>query len=411
MVGTRRLELLTWSTVSTFSIDRNLVDSKAMGKIAYLECSRCGHKITPEQPQTVCPKDDGALFVRYDLRSLRQKFSRDSLQSRVPSIWRYKDVLPGERPITLGEGMTPLIPLRTFSNVLIKDESRNPTASFKARGLSVGVTMAQHYGLKKLVLPSAGNAASALSCYCAFSGIEAHIFMPKDVPLANLVECRTYGAHITLVDGSLADCVQLVHRLKDNEGWFDITSLKEPFRLEGKKTMGYEIAQQLQWDLPDAIIFPTGGGVGVVGLWKAFEEMEELGWIGPRRPKMISVQAEGCAPIVRAWNKGMPSSDPWQNARTVAAGLRVPRPFGDYLVLAILRKSYGAAVAVNDKDILMSIPEMASGSGVFPSPEGAASLAAYKTLVRASFLKPTDTVILFNTGSALKYVNLLSQAS
>lgn len=376
-----------------------------MSKISYLECSKCGDQISPDKLQTVCPKDGGSLFVRYDLKSLRNKFTRDSLKDRVPSIWRYKEVLPGDHPITLGEGMTPLLPLRMFPNVLIKDESRNPTASFKARGLSVGVTMARHYGLTRLVLPSAGNAASALACYCASCGVEAHIFMPKDAPIANLVECRAYGAHVTLVNGSVADCVQLVQPLKDSGAWFDISSLKEPFRLEGKKTMGYEIAEQFEWDLPDAIIFPTGGGVGLVGLWKAFEEMEELGWIGYRRPKMISVQASGCAPIVRAWNEHRPTSDPWLTPRTVAAGLRVPRPYGDYLVLPILAKSNGTAIAVNDDDILMSVPEMASGSGVFPSPEGAASLAAYKTLLRASFLKPTDRVILFCTGSGLKYVN------
>jgi len=264
--------------------------------IAYLECSKCGDSINAEHPQTVCTKDAGALYVRYDLKSLRSTFTPDSLHGRVENLWRYKEVLPAGKPVSLGEGFTPLVPIRGIPNVLIKDESRNPTGSFKARGLSVGMTMARHYGLEKLALPSAGNAASALAAYCAASGVKAHIFMPKDVPLANLVECRSCGAEVTLVDGTVSDCVAIVDRCKQTKGWFDISSLKEPFRLEGKKTMGYEIAEQLNWKLPDAVLFPTGGGVGLIGIWKAFEEMEELGWIGSMRPKMIAVQAEGVPP-------------------------------------------------------------------------------------------------------------------
>ncbi len=384
-----------------------------MAKIAYLECTKCGEHISGEQPQTICPKDGGSLYVRYDLESLKGKFTRESLRGRAATMWRYHDVLPGDQPVSLGEGFTPMLPSRENPKVYIKDEGLNPTGSFKARGLCAAVTMARQYGLKKLAVPSAGNAASALAAYCAAAGIEAHIFMPKDVPTANLVECESYGAHVTLVDGLISDCARMVNERKQAEGWFDISTLKEPFRVEGKKTMGYEVAEQLNWELPDAIFYPTGGGVGLIGMWKAFEEMEQLGWLdgkAKKRPKMISVQAAGCAPVVKAWNEKKPVAEMCQNAHTAAAGLRVPKPYADYIILDILKKSSGTAIAVSEDQIFAAVREWASQDGVFAAPEGAASLAAYQVLLKQKFLKPSDKVVLFNTGSGLKYIDVIAQA-
>jgi threonine synthase len=384
--------------------------TRFMAKIAYLECSKCGQHISAERPQTVCPQDGGSLYVRYDLDSLKGKFKPESLKGRAATMWRYKEVLPGEQPVTLGEGFTPMLPSRHNPNVYIKDEGLNPTGSFKARGLCAAVTMAREYGLKKLAVPSAGNAASALSAYCAAAGIEAHIFMPKDVPQANYVECRSYGAKVTLVDGLISDCARMVNERKQAEGWFDISTLKEPFRVEGKKTMGYEVAEQLDWHLPDAIFYPTGGGVGMIGMWKAFEEMEQLGWIGKERPKMIAVQASGCAPVVKAWDEHKKVAEVWQNAQTLAAGLRVPKPYADYIILDILQKSGGTAVAVSDEQIFEAVQEWASQEGVFAAPEGAATLAAYRILLQQKFLNPSDKVVLFNTGSGLKYIDVIAKS-
>jgi threonine synthase len=291
--------------------------------------------------------------------------------------------------------------------VYIKDEGLNPTGSFKARGMSAAVTMARHYGLKKLAAPSAGNAGGALAAYAAAAGIEAYIFMPKDVPLANRMECDFHGAHVTLVDGLISDCGRMVAERKDKEGWFDVSTLKEPFRVEGKKTMGYEIAEQTNWKLPQAIIYPTGGGVGMIGMWKAFDEMEELGWIGSERPKMISAQAAGCAPIVKAWEAGKTTSEMWSGASTFASGLRVPKAYGDYLILEILKKSKGTAVAATDEEILRATRHWASVEGIFAAPEGAASLVAYQKLRSNGFLRADDKVVLFNTGSAYKYLDFL----
>jgi threonine synthase len=268
--------------------------------------------------------------------------------------------------------------------------------------------MAKLYGLKKLAIPSAGNAASALAAYSAAAAIEAYIFMPRDVPQANLVECEVYGAKVTLVDGLISDCARMVAERKDAEGWFDISTLKEPFRVEGKKTMGYEVAEQLAWSIPDAIIYPTGGGVGLLGMWKAFEEMETLGWIGNSRPKMIVVQSTGCAPVVKAWDADKPATEFWSQATTVAAGLRVPKAYGDYLILDILRKSEGIAIAVSDQEIMDALRQWARVEGIFAAPEGAASLAAYRQLLRSGFLKKDDTVVLFNTGSGLKYLDVVA---
>jgi threonine synthase len=381
-------------------------------RISYLECTRCGEHLSADRPQNVCPKDGGVLFVRYDLASLKGKLRREDLSGRVASMWRYAEVLPDADPVTLGEGFTPMLPSREFAHVFIKDEGLNPTGSFKARGMSAAVTMARHYGLKKLAAPSAGNAGGALAAYAAAAGIEAHIFMPKDVPLANRMECDYYGAHVTLVDGLISDCGRLVAELKEKESWvkekcFDVSTLKEPFRVEGKKTMGYEVAEQLGWKLPQGIIYPTGGGVGMIGMWKAFDEMEELGWIGSERPKMITVQAAGCAPIVKAFEAGKATSEVWLDAATFAAGLRVPKAYGDYLILDILKKSHGTAVAASDEEILAAMRHWASVEGVFAAPEGAASLVAYQKLRASRFFRAEDKVVAFNTGSAYKYLDMI----
>ncbi len=388
-------------------------------RISYLECTRCGEHLSADRPRNVCPKDGGVLYVRYDLASLKGKLRLEDLSGRVASMWRYAEVLPDAKPVTLGEGFTPMLASREHAGVFIKDEGLNPTGSFKARGMSVAVTMARHYGLKKLAAPSAGNAGGALAAYAAAAGIEAHIFMPKDVPVANRMECDYYGAHVTLVDGLISDCGRMVaERINkdrssgNNDGWFDVSTLKEPFRVEGKKTMGYEVAEQLDWKLPQGIIYPTGGGVGMIGMWKAFDEMEELGWIGndcPKnaRPKMITVQAAGCAPIVKAWEAGKSISEVWAGATTFASGLRVPKAYGDYLILDILKKSQGAAVAATDEEILAALRHWASVEGVFAAPEGAASLVAYQKLRASGFFRAEDTVVLFNTGSAYKYLDMI----
>ncbi len=379
-----------------------------MAAISFLECSKCGAQLSAERPQTVCPRDAGSLYVRYDMAAIARSFTRKSLAGRAANMWRYADLLPDADPVTLGEGFTPLLPSRTTPNVFIKDEGLNPTGSFKARGLSAAVTMARAYGLKKLAIPSAGNAAGALAAYAAAAGIEAHIFMPKDVPQANLVECHAYGAHVTLVDGLISDCARVIAERKDNEGWFDISTLKEPFRVEGKKTLGYEVAEQLGWTLPDAIIYPTGGGVGLIGMWKAFAEMQQLGWIGSKRPRMIAVQSTGCAPIPKAWGEGKAASDPWPHAATVAAGLRVPKAYADYIILDILRQSRGTAVAVSDDELMQALADWARQEGMLAAPEGAASLAAYRRLRASGFLTESDTVVLYNTGTGLKYLELIA---
>jgi threonine synthase len=327
-------------------------------------------------------------------------------------MWRYDAVLPDANPVSLGEGFTPMLSSREYPNIYIKDEGLNPTGSFKARGLSACVTMARHFGLKKLAIPSAGNAAGALAAYSAAAGVEAHIFMPKDVPMANRIECDYYGANVTLIDGLISDCARKVADLKssdawEKDGWFDVSTTKEPYRVEGKKTMGYEVAEQLGWRMPQGIIYPTGGGVGLLGMWKAFEEMEALGWIGSERPRMITVQSSGCAPIVKAWDEGESFSEMWPNAATLASGLRVPKPYGDYLILDILKKSRGTAVSATDEEILEATRHWAKVEGIFAAPEGAASLVAYRKLRANGFFRPEDTVVLFNTGSGLKYLDVL----
>jgi threonine synthase len=413
--------------------------------ISYLECTRCGERLSADVPRNVCPKDGGVLFARYDLAALKGKFRREDLRGRVASMWRYAEVLPDATPVTLGEGFTPMLASREHKNVYIKDEGLNPTGSFKARGMSAAVTMARFFSLrsgpKKLAVPSAGNAGGALAAYAAAAGLEAYIFMPQDVPRANRMEAEYAGAHLTLVNGLISDCARMVAERKEKEGWFDVSTLKEPFRVEGKKTMGYEVAEQLDWQLPDAIIYPTGGGVGMIGMWKAFEEMEQLGWIGAGkaavesaakgsnhgghgvhgeshrmqsrmkrpgfRPKMITVQAAGCAPIVKAWEEGKATSEMCVGAETFAAGLRVPKAYGDYLILDILKKSEGAAVSATDEEIFAATRQWASMEGVFAAPEGAASLVAYQKLRASGFLRAEDTVVLFNTGTGYKYLDVM----
>jgi threonine synthase len=383
-----------------------------VSRLTHLECTRCGDHFPAARPQTVCPNDGGILYARYDLPSIKKSFSPASLLPLAPTMWRYHAVLPEATPVSLGEGFTPMLRSREFTSVLIKDEGLNPTGSFKARGLSAAVTMARHFGLKKLAIPSAGNAAGALAAYAAAANLEAHIFMPKDVPMANRIECHYYGAHVTLVDGLISDCARKVAELKEKpawskQGWFDVSTTKEPYRVEGKKTMGYEVAEQLGWKLPQGIIYPTGGGVGLLGMWKAFDEMEQLGLIGPERPKMISVQSAGCAPIVKAWDEGRATSEMWPHASTLASGLRVPKPYGDYLILDILKKSGGLALAATDAEILEATRHWAKVEGIFAAPEGAASLVAYQKLLARGFFGAGDTVVLFNTGSGLKYLDVL----
>ena len=326
-------------------------------------------------------------------------------------MWRYAPVLPPSEAsvVTLGEGWTPLVRTRRLGarigaeQLWVKDEGLNPTASFKARGLSCAVSMCVELGIKKVAIPSAGNAASAMAAYAAAAGIEAHIFMPRDVPQSNYLECKAYGAHVTLVDGLISDCGRMVAEQGPKEGWFDVSTLKEPYRIEGKKTMGYEVAEQMGWELPDAIFYPTGGGVGMIGMWKAFDEMEKLGWIGSRRPKMIAVQADGCQPVVRAYLENEPRSRFWDGAHTVASGLRVPKPLGDFLVLNAVRESGGTAIAVSDEDMLEAGVHMASDEGIFAAPEGAACVDAAARLLRSRFLKSSDRIVIYNTGSGLKY--------
>jgi threonine synthase len=387
-----------------------------MPTIAKLECSRCKKSVSAETPQTLCPHCSGSLYVRYDLTALRGIAARDKIAQYASSVpwagmWRYSLVLPDAKPVTLGEGWTPMLQSRRYPNVFLKEEGANPTSTFKARGLALAVTMARHYGLKKLAVPSAGNAAGALAAYAAAAGIEAHIFMPKDVPLANLVEATVYGAKVTLVDGLISDCGRMVAERKEKEGWFDISTLKEPFRVEGKKTMGYELVEQLGWEYPDAVFYPTGGGVGLIGMWKAFIEMEELGWVRPgKRPRMIAVQSSGCAPVARAFEQGANVSQMWENAATFAAGLRVPKPYGDSIMLEILRESGGVALALSDEKILASLKDWGKHEGVFLSPEGATATAAYDHLIATGFLTAKDRVVLFNTGGGLKYTDVIGQA-
>jgi threonine synthase len=381
-----------------------------MPKATHLECSLCATKREAGEIANLC-SCGGPLLVRFDLDRIRQRWKRRDVANGPASMWRYAPVLPpaDQNVVTLGEGWTPLVQTKRLGARIgadalwVKDEGLNPTGSFKARGLACAVSMCVELGIKKVAIPSAGNAASAMAAYAAAAGIEAHIFMPRDVPQANYLECQAYGAHVTLIDGLIGDCAKMVAERGPQEGWFDVTTLKEPYRIEGKKTMGYEVAEQMGWELPDAIFYPTGGGVGMIGMWKAFDEMEKLGWIGSRRPKMIAVQAEGCQPVVRAFQAGEERSQFYENAHTVAAGLRVPKPLGDFLVLQAVRDSGGTAMAVSDEEMLRAGVQLAADEGIYPAPEGAACVAAAEKLLASGFLKRTDRMVLYNTGSGLKY--------
>ena len=381
-----------------------------MPKATHLECSLCHNRLDAGVVANLCPCG-GPLLVRYDLDRLRHRWRRREVANGPSNMWRYAPLLPpaNESIVTLGEGWTPLIRTQRLGarigadNLWVKDEGLNPTASFKARGLACAVSMCVELGIREVAIPSAGNAASALAAYAAAAGIAAHIFMPRDVPQANYLECMAYGAHVTLVDGLISDCGRMVAERAPAEGWFDMSTLKEPYRIEGKKTMGYEVAEQLDWELPDAIFYPTGGGVGLIGMWKAFEEMERLGWIGGRRPKMIAVQAEGCQPVVRAFEENEAFSRFYENAHTVAAGLRVPKPLGDFLVLQAVRESGGTAIAVSDDAMLDAGVRLAADEGIYAAPEGAACVAALEKLLASGFLQRTDRIVLYNTGSGLKY--------
>jgi threonine synthase len=396
-----------------------------MPSIAYLECSRCHHHVSADTPQTLCPVCAGSLYVRYDMDKLKQTAKREDIAAKAAAspaslgMWRYADVLPDVQPVTLGEGWTPMLKSKRYPGLYIKEEGANPTGTFKARGLGLAVTMAKHYGLQHLAVPSAGNAAGALAAYAAAADIKAHIFMPQDVPFANYLEGILYGADVTMVDGLISDCARLVgENIKAQKEantppeqiWFDISTLKEPFRVEGKKTMGYELVEQLGWQYPDAVFYPTGGGVGLIGMWKAFEEMEALGWVTGKRPKMYALQAAGCAPITTAFDQHKPASEFFQNAATFAAGLRVPKPYGDYIILDILAQSGGKAISSPDEAILTSILDWSKNEGLFLSPEGAAATAAYDQLLASGDLKPTDKVVLFNTGAGLKYTDMVAEA-
>ncbi len=386
-----------------------------MNYLKHLVCPKCGSLFEKGRIHGLC-RCGSPLLAEYDLEEARSHWSRASLTTGLSSMWRYAPLLPVQQDanvISLGEGWTPLIRARRLGDELglqrlyIKDESCNPTGSFKARGLSAAVSMATELGIRKLAIPSAGNAAGALAAYAAHAGLASFIFMPVDTPKANICEAEVFGARVELVNGLITDCGRIVAERKEKEGWFDVSTLKEPYRIEGKKTMGYELAEQLDWRLPDVVLYPTGGGTGLIGMWKAFREMEALGWIGPKRPRMVTVQAEGCAPIVRAFHNNQTSAEHWQHAHTVASGLRVPRAIGDFLILQALRESRGTAVAVPDDELIEGIRLCGRLEGLFLCPEGAACIPALRRLVRNGWLKSEETAVVYNTGSGLKYLDVI----
>jgi threonine synthase len=385
--------------------------------ITHLECALCGLRHEAHQLLNLCRECGKPLLVRYDLPSAQATLTKESLLTRRADLWRYREVLPVSNDrniVSLGEGFTPLLAAKRLgerldlSELYIKDESQNPTQSFKARGMTTAVSMAKELGVKKLAVPSAGNAAGALAAYAARAGLECFIFMPRDTPRANVVECEQTGAHVTLMDGLITDCGAEVARRKEAEGWFDVSTLKEPYRVEGKKTLGYELAEQLNWELPDVIVYPTGGGTGLIGMWKAFNEMEAMGWIGAKRPQMITVQSAGCAPIVNAFESGERFADEFPNAATVASGLRVPKAIGDFLILDAIRESGGSAIAVTDKELVEATKEIGAAEGVFCAPEGAACLPALRKLIDQGKVSRNDRVVLFNTGAGVKYLECFS---
>jgi threonine synthase len=386
-----------------------------MSFLSHLECALCGLSLEADRLWNLCPECGKPLLARYDLDAARRAVTVEAIAARPPTLWRYRELLPVRDSacvVSLGEGFTPLIHARRLGDdvgwgrLYIKDEGLNPTASFKARGLCVAVSRALELGVQALSIPSAGNAAGAMCAYAAPAGMKAHVYMPRDVPPIFVTECRVLGAEVTLVDGLITDCGKAATEGVRQVGRFDMSTLKEPYRLEGKKTMGYELAEQLAWTLPDVIIYPTGGGTGMVGMWKAFDEMEQLGWIGSHRPRMVVVQSEGCAPMVRAFHEGQEFAEPWPEATTIADGLRVPAAVGDFLILRALRESGGTALAVPDNEMVEAARLMGRTEGIFACPEGAATLVAFQRLLEQGWIEEGERVVLFNTGSGLKYAHL-----
>jgi threonine synthase len=393
----------------------NLKTHQVISYLADLQCSGCGSMYSAAEVHTFCPDCQSPLMANYDLNAARRYMDRDEIHSRLKGMWRWHEVLPvceTQNMITLGEGDTPLLPLPRvgkslgLTRLFVKDESSNPTGSFKARGLSAAVSKAKELGIHKVIIPTAGNAGGAMAAYAARAGMRAMIYMPKDTPNANIMESRIAGAEVILVDGIISDAAGMAGETARREGWFDVSTFKEPYRMEGKKIMGYELAEDFDWELPDVIIYPTGGGTGLVGMWKAFEELEQLGWLdNAKRPRMVSVQAEGCAPVVKAFGKKASFCDFWTDAKTIASGLRVPKSFADSLILKCLYESDGTAVAVSDASITEAQKELARAEGIFAAPEGAATLAALKALVQQNWLRSDERVVIFNTGSGLKYLD------
>lgn len=385
-----------------------------MSYLSHLTCSTCEREYPASTPQTVCQLCQAPLLAKYALESARRHLDRDALPRKQHGMWRWVELLPVgdlEYIASLGEGDTPLLHLTAIGGELklpklyLKDESRNPTGTFKARGLAAAVSKAREMGISKLIIPTAGNAGGALAAYAARAGLQACIVMPKDTPRANLAECRIAGAEVITVEGLISDAARLAGEKSRQEGWFDLSTFKEPYRVEGKKVMGYELAESLGWELPEVIIYPTGGGTGLVGMWKAFAELEALGWLEKtNRPRLVSVQATGCAPVVQAFTNGAERCEFWQDARTIASGLRVPKSYADRLILRYIRESQGTAIAVSDEEMLLAQRWLASREGVFAAPEGAATLAALSQLVRNGWISPDERVVLFNTGSGLKYI-------
>lgn len=379
-----------------------------------LECSGCGERYASDEVHTFCPACQSTLLARYDLKAVREQVERGSITTRPRGMWRWHELLPVKDPrnvVFLGEGDSALLELGNLERewgvgaLFVKDESTNPTGSFKARGLAAAVSRAKELGIRKVSIPTAGNAGGAMAAYAARAGLQALIYMPEDTPRANYEESRIAGAEVVMVKGLISDAARLAGERARSEGWFDLSTFKEPYRTEGKKVMGYELAEQFGWRLPDVIIYPTGGGTGLVGMWKAFEELEQLGWLeDTRRPRMVAVQAEGCAPVIKAFESGAEHCEFWQNASTVASGLRVPKSFADRLILSDVRESRGTAVAVSDEELLQAQGELARAEGIFAAPEGAATLAAYRKLLAQKWLRPDERVVLFNTGSGLKYL-------
>lgn len=381
-----------------------------------LECTYCNEIFSADQPRRLCEKCGKVLYPRYDMKEASKYFTKDMLSARAPNMWRYFEMLPvydESNIVTLGEGFTPIFETRRLGSelgsesLMLKDEGLNPTASFKARGLSAAVSKAKELGLRKLTMPSAGNAAGAMASYAARAGIEAFVFMPQDAPEANQKEVSVSGGNLFLIDGLISDAGVISRERAAEIGLFDVSTLQEPYRVEGKKTMGYEIAEQLDWELPDNIIYPTGGGTGIVGMWKAFQEMEELGWISSKRPKMFAVQAENCAPIVRAFQNGDEFAQPWENATTLAAGMRVPSAIGDYLILNAVRDSGGSAITVSDEEMTNMTDLIGKLEGFFVCPEGAATACGAKKLIKKGSIDPSEKTLLLNTGSGLKYLDML----